>query len=93
MLGSGHGMKIGRLLQQSLGTKFDVISIYKPYAPLAKVTEDLGKFHKDFTKQGHIVTVGQPVKSLYSNYHYSTEENFNSTAEMMADTNVGFVSL
>jgi hypothetical protein len=46
VLGSSYGRKIGPLLQENLGTKFDV-SIYKSNVPLAKVVEDLGKLGKD----------------------------------------------
>jgi hypothetical protein len=35
-----------------------IISIFKPNAPLANTTEDLGKLGKDLTKQDHIVIVG-----------------------------------
>jgi hypothetical protein len=34
------------MLQENLGTKFDVMSIFKPNATLAKVVEDLGKLYQ-----------------------------------------------
>jgi hypothetical protein len=40
LLGSSHGRKIGPVLQESLGTKVDVCSIFKLNAPLAEVVED-----------------------------------------------------
>jgi hypothetical protein len=46
------------------GTKFDVCSIFKPNAPLAKVVKDLEEFGKDLTKQDHFVIVGGPENSL-----------------------------
>jgi beta-lactamase superfamily II metal-dependent hydrolase len=50
LLGSSHEREIGPMLQENLGTRFDVMSIFKPNATLAKVVEDLGKLSKDLTK-------------------------------------------
>jgi hypothetical protein len=80
VLGSSHGREIGPLLQENLGTKFDV-STSKPNAPLAKVVEDLEKLCKDIFKQDHIVIVGGPGNSLHRNSLYSIEEDANSIAE------------
>jgi hypothetical protein len=57
LLGNSHGREIGPMLQEKLGIKFDMMSIFKPNATLAKVVEDLGKLGKDLTKQDHIVIV------------------------------------
>jgi hypothetical protein len=58
LLGSSHGKDIGPMLQGELRTKFDICSIFKPNAPLAKVVEDVGKLGKSFTNQDYIITVG-----------------------------------
>jgi hypothetical protein len=50
LLGSSHGREIGPMLKESLGERFDIVSIIKPNAPLANVVEDLGKLGKDLTK-------------------------------------------
>jgi hypothetical protein len=67
LLGSSHGREIGPMLKESLGKGFDIVSIFKPTAPLANVVEDLGKLGKDLTKQDHIVVVGGPGNSLDRN--------------------------
>jgi hypothetical protein len=36
LLGSSHGREIGPMLKESLGKGFDIVSILKPNAPLAK---------------------------------------------------------
>jgi hypothetical protein len=66
LMGSSHGREIGPMLEESLGIKFDIVSIFKPNAPLEKVVEDLGKLGKGLTKQDHIVIVGGPGSSLHS---------------------------
>jgi hypothetical protein len=93
VLGSSHGREIGLLLQENLGTKFDVVCIYKPNAPLPKFVESLGKLGKDFSKEDHIVILGGPGNSLDRNYHYLIEEDVNSITERTSNTNVGFVNL
>jgi hypothetical protein len=80
------------MLQENLGTKFDVVSIFKPNAPLAKVVEDLGKLGKGLTKQDHII-VGGSGNSLDRNYYHSVEKDANFIAERAANTNVGPVKL
>jgi hypothetical protein len=55
LLGGSHGRGMGPMLQENLGSSFEVYSIFKPSAPPAKVVEDVGKLSKDFTKQNHIV--------------------------------------
>jgi hypothetical protein len=59
------------MLKENLGTKFDIASIFKPNAPLAKAVEDLGKLGKDLTKKDHIVIVGGSGNSLDRNHYYS----------------------
>jgi hypothetical protein len=49
-LESSNGRVIGPMLQETLGCKFEVCSIFNPNAPLAKVSEDLGKLDKGLTK-------------------------------------------
>jgi hypothetical protein len=93
LLGSSHGRGIGPMLQENLGSKFDICSIFKPNAPLANVVENLGKLGKDLTKRDHIITVGGPGNSLDRNHHYSTEDDLNFIAERTSNTNVGFVNL
>jgi hypothetical protein len=41
--GTSHDKKTGPMLQENLGTKFDVCTISKQNDPLAKVVEDVGK--------------------------------------------------
>jgi len=53
LLGSSHGKGMGPMLQENPGSKFEVYSIFKPNAPLAKVVEDVRKLGKDLTKQDH----------------------------------------
>jgi hypothetical protein len=60
LLGSSHGQDIGPMLQEKLGTEYEVTSIFKPNAPLANVVEDLRNLGKDLIKQDHIVTVRGP---------------------------------
>jgi hypothetical protein len=54
-LGSSHGRDTGSMLKENLGNKFDIVSIFEPNAPLAKVVEDLGKLGKGLTKQDHML--------------------------------------
>jgi hypothetical protein len=81
LLGSSHGWDIGPMLQEKLGTEYEVTSIFKPNAPLANVVEGLGNLGKHLTKQDHIVIVGGPRNSLNSSYHYSIEEDLNFIAK------------
>jgi hypothetical protein len=59
--------------KENLGNKFDIVSIFKPNAPLAKVVEDLGKLGKGLTKQDNIVIMGGPDNSLDRNHYYSVK--------------------
>jgi hypothetical protein len=43
LLENSHGWKIGPMLQEHLGTEYEITSIFKPSAPLANVVEDLEK--------------------------------------------------
>jgi hypothetical protein len=81
------------MLKENLGNKFEIVSIFKPNAPLAKVVEDLGKLGKGLTKQDHIRSVGRPGNSLDRNQYYSVEKDVNFIAERTTNTNVGFVNL
>jgi len=71
LLGSSHGRDIGPMLQNHLGTEYEVTSIFKPNKLLENVIEDLANLGKDLTKEDHIVIVGGPGNSLERNYHYS----------------------
>jgi hypothetical protein len=53
-------MKIGSMLEEIPGKKFDIASIVKPTAPLENVVEDFGKLGKTFIKQHHIALLGRP---------------------------------
>jgi hypothetical protein len=61
------------MLQENLGSKFEVCSIFKPNTPLVNVVEDGRKFGKDLTKQDHIVIVGGAGNSLVISYDYSID--------------------
>jgi hypothetical protein len=93
LLGSSHGRKIGPMLWENLGIKFDVCSILKPNAPLAKVIEDIGKLGKGLTKQDHIIVVRGPGNSLDRNFHYSIKKDLHFIAERTSNTSVGVVGL
>jgi hypothetical protein len=41
-----------------MGSKFEICSIFKPNAPLAKLVEDVRKRGKELTNQDHTVIVG-----------------------------------
>jgi hypothetical protein len=92
LLGSSHGREIGPMLQENLGTEFDVCSIFKPNTPLAKVV-DIGKLGKGLAKQDHTIVVGGPGNSLERNYHYSFENGLGFNAERTSNTNGGFVNI
>jgi hypothetical protein len=62
LLGSSQSKK-------NLATKFEVCSIFKPNAPVAKIVEDVRKLHKDLTKKDHIVIVGGAGNSLDTNQY------------------------
>jgi hypothetical protein len=49
LLGSSNGREIGPMLNEHLGTVYEVTSIFKPNAPFVNV-EDLGKDGNDLTK-------------------------------------------
>jgi hypothetical protein len=89
LLGSSHGRKVGPILQENLSTKFDVCSIFKPNASLAKIVEDIGTLGKGLTEQDHIILVGGPGNSLDRNFHYSIENDPNFIADRTLNTNVG----
>ncbi|KDR19419.1 hypothetical protein L798_06193 [Zootermopsis nevadensis] len=81
------------MLNENLGNKFDIVSIFKPNAPLANVIEDLGKLGKGLTKQDHILIVGGPGNSLDRNKKYSIEKDVDFIAKRTTNTNVGLVNL
>jgi hypothetical protein len=65
LLGSSHGTEIGPVLQEHLGTEYEITSILKLIAPLANVTEHPGKLGNDLTKWDHIITVKGPGNNLH----------------------------
>jgi hypothetical protein len=81
------------MLQNHLGTEYEVTSIFKPNALFEIVVEDLANLGKDLTKEDHIVFVGGPGNSLERNYHYSIEKDLNFIARRTDHTNVRFVNL
>jgi hypothetical protein len=58
LLGSNHSREIGPMRKDNLVTKFDVCSIFKPDAPIAKTVEDIGKLGKVPDKQDIIIVGG-----------------------------------
>jgi hypothetical protein len=78
LLGSSHARKIGPMLGQTLGKKFDIVSIAKPNAPLSNDAEVLGKVVKILPSR---ITLGVPGNSLVRNYNYSIEKDINFIAE------------
>ena len=88
LLGSSHGQDIGPMLQEHLGTEYEVTSIIKLNAPLENVVEDLENLGKD-----HIVIVGGPGNSLDRNFKYLIKKDLNIIARRTNHTNVGFVNL
>ena len=79
LLGSSHGQDIGPLLQNHLGTEYEITSIFRPNVPLENIVEDLANLGKDLTKKDHIVIVGVSGNSLERNY-YSIEKDLNFIA-------------
>jgi hypothetical protein len=69
------------MVQKNLGNKNGMCSIFKRSDPHAFVVGDIGKIHKGFTKQYHIITVAGPGNSLDRNYHYSIENDLNFIAQ------------
>jgi hypothetical protein len=80
------------MLQENLETEFEIYSIFKPNAPLAKVGEDIGKLGKGLTKQDHTIIVGGPGNSLHRNCHYTIENDLNYIAERTSNSRLGFVN-
>jgi hypothetical protein len=81
------------MLQENLGSIFEVCSIFKPNFPLANVIEDVRKLGKDLTKQDRIVTVGEAGNSLDINQDCSIDKGLNFIRERTSNSNVGFVNL
>jgi hypothetical protein len=52
-----HGRGMGPILQENLGSRIEVCSVFNPNAPLAKLVEEISKLGIDFKKQDHIVIV------------------------------------
>jgi hypothetical protein len=69
------------MFQENLGFNFEVCSIFKPNAPLAKAVEDVWKLGEELTKQDHTVIVGEAGNSLDINQYYSREKDLNFIAK------------
>jgi hypothetical protein len=80
------------MLQDHLGTKYDITSIFKPNVPLVNVVEDLGKLSNDFKKRYHITVVGGTGNGLGRIHHYSNEKDIKFIAKGSYNVNVGFVN-
>jgi hypothetical protein len=50
LFGSSHEWEFEPMLQEHLGTVYEIVSILKPNAPLCNVTENLGNLGNDLTK-------------------------------------------
>jgi hypothetical protein len=87
LLGSSHAREVGPMLKDSVGKRFDIVSIVKPNAALTNAAEDLSKLGKDCTTKDHIVIVGGPGNSLDRNYNYLIEKDINFIAEKTTNTN------
>jgi len=57
------------MLQDHLGTKYELKSIFKPNLPLVNIVEDLGKLGNDFNKRYHVTVVGGTGNGLGRIYH------------------------
>jgi hypothetical protein len=91
--GSSHEWEFGPMLQEHLGTAYEIASNLKPKAPVGNVTEKLWNLGNDLTKRDHIIRVGGPGNSLDRNYHCSIEKDINFTAERTHNTNIRFVNI
>jgi hypothetical protein len=80
------GRRIGPVLQETLGSKFEVCSTFKPNVPLAEVVEDWGKLALP------TVIVGGPGNCLDRHY-YAVEKDLIFIAERTMNTDVGFGNL
>jgi hypothetical protein len=81
------------MIQENLGTQYEITSIFKPHAALANVAENFRNLGNYLTKRDHIITRGGPENSLYINYHHSIEKDINFIAENSINRNVRFVHL
>jgi len=50
IFGSSHEWEFEPMLQEHLGTVYEIVSILKPNTPLVNVTEKLGDLGNDLTK-------------------------------------------
>jgi hypothetical protein len=91
--GSSHGSGMGLMLQENLGFKFKVCSMFKPNAHLANVVKDVRKLGKHLIKQDHIVIEGEMGNSLVINQNCSIDKDLSFIAERTSNTNVLFVNL
>ena len=55
IFGSSHEWEFEPMLQEHLGTVYEIVSILKPNTPLVNVTEKLGDLGNDLTKWDHII--------------------------------------
>lgn len=55
ILGSSHEWEFEPMLQEHLGTAYEIVNILKPSAPLGNVTEKLADLGNGLTKWDHII--------------------------------------
>lgn len=91
LLGSSHGRGVGQLLQEELGSKYQVTNFFKPSASLSQVVEDIGSLCKDFGKEDHVVIVGGAGNSIDRDKGYSIKSDLVKIASATGRTNVEFV--
>lgn len=93
LLGSSHARGVGQLLQDQLGSEYQVTNFFKPSAGLGQVTEDLGSLCKDFTKEDTVVIVGGPGNSIDRDPGYNIECDLAKIESATRHTSVEFVSV
>lgn len=93
LLGSSHGRGVGQLLQDSLGSGYQVTSFFKPSASMGQVVEDVGSLCKDFTKEDAVVIVGGAGNSIDRDPDYSIESDLVKIVSATRHTDVRLVSV
>lgn len=93
LLGSSHGRGVGQLLQDRLGSGYQVTSFFKPSASLDQVVEDVGSLCRDFTKEDAVVIVGGAGNSIDRDPDYSIESDLVKIVSATRHTDVRLVSV
>lgn len=91
LLGNSHGRGVGQMLQEKLGDRYQITSIFKTSACLSQVIEDVGPLCNGFTKQNHVMVVGGAGSSIDRDQGYNIECDLVKIACATNHTNVGFV--